>query len=45
MTDPPQRGRPFVDDTLTLEEMVERVLDRHAGPDKARITWVPAEPD
>lgn len=45
MTDPPRRGRPRVDDTLTLEEMVERVLDRHGGPEKARIAWAPAEPD
>lgn len=45
MSDPPRRGRPRVDDTLTLEEMVERVLDRHAGPEKARIAWAPAEPD
>lgn len=44
-TNPPKRGRPLVEDTMTLEEMVERILDQHAGPARTRVDWAPAEPD
>lgn len=45
MTDPPRRGRPKIEDTLALEEVIECILDNHAGPDRARINWAPAEAD
>jgi len=45
MTDPPKRGRPLVENTMTMEEMVECILDQHAGPVRARVDWAQAEPD
>lgn len=43
--DPPRRGRPLVENTLTLEAMVERILDVHDGPLTRRVTWGTAEED
>ena len=43
--DPPRRGRPLVENTLTLEAMVERILDVHEGPLTRRISWGAPEDD
>jgi hypothetical protein len=45
LTDPPERGRPLVDSTITLEQMVEGILDQHGGPSATRMTYGPAEVD
>ena len=45
MTPPPHRGRPPIEATLSLEGMVDRIVDRHAGPGRADAVWGEREPD
>lgn len=42
--DPPRRGRPRIDTTLDLDELVARWAERHAM-DEAAIDWAEPEPD
>jgi len=42
--DPPRRGRPPIATTLSLDEVVERVLEQTA-PGKAQIDWATPESD
>jgi hypothetical protein len=43
--DPPRRGRPLVDQLLTLEDLVDAVAAARAGPTRMVQTWGDAEPD
>jgi hypothetical protein len=43
--DPPRRGRPLVEETLTLDEMVARIGQAEAGPTPRETSWGEAEPD
>jgi len=45
LADPPVRGRPLVASTVTLEQMVDRILDEHGGSSSTRMTYAPAEED
>jgi hypothetical protein len=36
---PPHRGRPRVDHTLTLEDVVDRIATARAGPTPAALEW------
>jgi hypothetical protein len=45
LTDPPERGRPLVASTVTLEQMVDRILDEHRGSSSTRMTYASAEED
>lgn len=44
MQNPPRRGRPTVDSTLTLRQLVEHLAEEHAM-DEAAIDWAEPEPD
>ena len=44
-TDPPYRGRPLIENTLTLDGVVGRIADAHAGPSASRIAWGDSERD
>ena len=41
--DPPKRGRPQIEDTFSLAEVVERIASKHSGPTPLELTW--AEPE
>ncbi|MGO9405785.1 MAG: hypothetical protein ACLP41_00570 [Acidimicrobiales bacterium] len=43
--DPPVRGRPQIDRTLALEEMIDVIANVQAGPREEQLTWSPAELD
>lgn len=44
--DPPRRGRPQLsDDALTLEGVVDQLLDQHSGSARPRIDWAAPEAD
>lgn len=38
-SNPPRRGRPQVDQTLTLEDVVDRIANARAGPTPAALEW------
>ena len=42
--DPPRRGRPTVESTHTLKQLVELLAEQHAM-DEAAIDWAAPEPD
>jgi hypothetical protein len=39
------RGRPRIDRTLALEEMIDVIANVQAGPREDQLTWSPAESD
>jgi len=41
--DPPKRGRPEVERTFTLEDMVDVIAEAQAGPSPKRLTWASPE--
>lgn len=43
--DPPRRSRPKVDDTYTLEDVVELIATAQAGPAASETVWADPEPD
>ena len=43
--DPPRRGRPEVERTLTLETLVDVIAEAQAGPTPMRVTWALPEPE
>lgn len=43
--DPPFRGRPVVERTLSLHEMVDRIVVSRAGPSAAQMEWSEPEPE
>jgi hypothetical protein len=43
--DPPERGRPLVDETESLEGVVDLIARAQAGPLPRETTWGRAEPD
>jgi hypothetical protein len=43
--DPPERGRPEVERTLALEDMVDVIAEAQAGPTARRLTWASPESD
>lgn len=46
MQDPPMRGRPMCETTISLADVVQRIADKHTGSDDERqIRWAMAEPD
>lgn len=42
---PPRRGRPVLGDTLSLEDMVDKIADVKGGPRTESEVWAEPEPD
>jgi hypothetical protein len=43
--DPPHRGRPMIDDTYSLEQLVDLIAAAQAGPAARETAWADPEPE